>query len=603
MDQQELSRSTADKLENILPVTILLLMTILPLIEIIGRIFWGRGIPGSIVLVQQLTLWIAIFGAALAARSDQLLALSTLSFLPKKWNAPVKIITSALAAGVTTCIFLGSLDYVRVIRKAGDIAAWGIPVWAMISIIPISFAILTLRFIGHASDTLRGRLLTSIGLLIPLLFFLFTSAGDTGILIPVSLVIVAATILGMPIFAAIGGAVILLLWLDGSPLNSVPDDAYRLTQNPILTAIPLFALSGYILAAGGSSKRLMRLFTALAGWLPGGTAIVITLVLACFTPLTGASGMTILTMGGLFLPILIKAGYPYKTSIGLITVAGSIGLLFFPSPPVFLYGFKADTAFQDLFIGGIFPGILLVVGVAGWAAVRGHLSGAQRTPFRFKEALAALWESKWEILLPIVLLACFLRGYATLVEIAALMVLLAFIIECVIYKELNIRKKLPHLFVECVTFVGGFMIILCMALGFTNYLILAEVPDMVLAWVQSNIHNPLIFLLALNIFLVIVGALMDIYSAVIVVVPLITPIAAAYGIDPVHLGIIFLANMELGYLMPPMGENLFLSAYRFDQSLVEVYRSTLPYVVVLGITVLLITYIPSMTLGLVHWLR
>jgi len=578
-------------------------MSILPLIEIIGRLLLGKGIPGSIVLVQNLTLWIAVFGAVLAARSDQLLALSTQTFFPDKWAAPIKIVTSALAAGISTCIFLASLDHVWIAHQTGDTAAWGIPTWVMIAIIPISFAILTIRFIRHASSTLQGRLLTATGLLIPLLFGLFTSAGDMGILIPFSLVIIIATALGMPIFAAIGGAALLLFWLDGTPLNAVPMEAYKLTSSPMLAAIPLFALAGYILAAGGSSERLTRFFTAFAGWLPGGTAIAITLVLAFFTPLTGASGMTILSMGAIFLPVLIKAGYPFKTSIGLITVAGSIGLLFPPSLPVFLYGFKAGADYQDLFIGGFFPGVLLVVAVAGWAAIRGHLSGAKRTPFRFAEAVAALWESKWEILLPATLLVCFIFGFATLVETAALMVLLAFLIECVIHRDLSIRKKLPHVFVECATLIGGFMIILCMALGFTNFLVIAEVPDMALDWVQSNIENPLLFLLALNIFLVIVGALMDIYSAIIVVVPLITPIAAAYGIDPTHLGIIFLANMELGYLMPPMGENLFLSAYRFDKPLGEIYRSTLPYIVVLAIAVLLITYYDRITLGLVELLR
>ena len=224
-------------------------------------------------------------------------------------------------------------------------------------------------------------------------------------------------------------------------------------------------------------------------------------------------------------------------------------------------------------------------------------------PFSRGEAIASVWESKYELLIPVVLLVCFVGGYATLIETAAVTVLLAFIISCLIHRDLRILKDLPRVFVECATLVGGFMIILCVALGFTKYLILAQVPDLALTWVQTHIQNPLLFLLALNIFLIIVGALMDIYSAIIVVVPLITPIAAAYGINPVHLGIIFLANMELGYLMPPMGENLFLSAYRFDQSLVRVYRSTLPYILVLAGTVLAITYIPAMTLGLVHWLR
>ncbi len=596
-------RSTFEKAEDILPISILLLMSVLPLVETAGRLLGGRGIPGSIVLVQHLTLWIAISGAMLAARSNRLLALSTRSFLPESLAGPVKIATSALAAGVTACILLASLDHVRIARSAGDIAAWGIPVWVMISIIPVGFAVLTGRFIQKASDSARGRLLASAGLLIPAAFGLLTSAGDTAAMIPASLVIVLATALGMPLFTAIGGAALLLFWLDGTPLNAVPMEAYRLTVSPMLPAIPLFALAGYILAEGGSSRRLTRFFTAVTGWMPGGTALAITLVLAFFTPLTGASGMTILSMGGLFLPVLIKAGYPYRTSVGLITVAGSIGLLFPPSLPVFLYAFKAETSFQDLFIGGFIPGVLLVLAVGGWAAVRGHFGGAKTTPFRRAEAAGALWESKWEILLPAALLVSFGLGFATLVETAALMVLLAVLIECVIHRDYSIRDRLPHVCVECASLVGGFMIILCMALGFTNYLIIAEVPDLALGWAQAHIDNPLLFLLALNVFLLIVGALMDIYSAVIVVVPLVTPMAAAYGIDPVHLGIIFLANMELGYLMPPMGENLFLSAYRFDHSLVEIYRCAFPYVVVLAVTVLAITYFPAMTLGLIRWLR
>ena len=573
------------------------------MIEILGRLFLGRGIAGSIVLVQHLTLWIAVSGAMLAGRSDRLLALSTQSFLPDRMGGPIKIVTSALAAGITACLLLASLDHIQIEREAGEIVAWGIPTWVMISILPVSFAVLTGRLIWHASSSLGGRVLASTGLMIPLLFLLSTSAGDAGVLAPVSLVIVAATSMGMPIFAAIGGAALVLFWLDGTPINSVPMEAYRLTVSPMLPAIPLFALAGYILAEGGSSKRLTRLFSALVGWMPGGTAFAITLVLAFFTPLTGASGVTILSMGGLFLPVLLKAGYPYRTSVGLITVSGSIGLLFPPSLPVFLYAFKAEQPYEDLFVGGFLPGILLVLVVGGWAALRGHLSGATTTPFRPGEALAALWGSKWELLLPVLLLASFVGGYATLVETAALTVFLTFVIECLIHKDLRIWRDLPRVVVECATLIGGFMIILCVALGFTNYLIIAEVPNLALTWVQTHIENPLLFLLALNILLIIVGALMDIYSAIIVVVPLITPMAAAYGIDPVHLGIIFLANMELGYLMPPMGENLFLSAYRFDQSLVQVYRSTLPYVLILLITVLAITYLPVMTLGLVEWFR
>jgi len=590
-----------DQVENLLPITVLLLMSMLPLVETFGRMLVGRGIPGSIVLVQHLTLWITISGAMLAARSDRLLALSTVSFLPRRLRPSIKVVTSAVAAGVTAILLLASLDHVEIEREAGDIVAWGIPAWVILSIMPIGFAVLTGRLIRRAAPSRRGRLVAALGLLIPVVFGTLTSAGDEGVLFPASLLIVVATALGMPIFTAIGGAALLLFWLDGTPLNSVPGETYRLTVHAMLPAIPLFALAGYILAEGGSCRRLTRLFTAVVGWMPGGVAFAITLVLAFFTPLTGASGVTILSMGGLFLPMLRKAGYPEKTSIGLITVAGSIGLLFFPSLPVFLYSFKAEQPYRELFIGGVLPGILLVLVVAGWAAVRGLFAGTQTTPFRFNEAVVAVWKTKWELLLPVVILGSILGGYATLVEAAALTVLLAFLIECVIYRDLGFLNDLPRVMVECATLIGGFMIILCVALGFTNYLIIAQIPTQALAWVQTHIESPLLFLLALNLLLIIVGALMDIYSAVIVVVPLILPMAAAYGINPVHLGIIFLANMELGYLMPPMGENLFLSAYRFDQSLTRVYRSTLPYVLILLAAVLLITYVPMMTLGLVEF--
>jgi tripartite ATP-independent transporter DctM subunit len=322
--------------------------------------------------------------------------------------------------------------------------------------------------------------------------------------------------------------------------------------------------------------------------------------LAFFTPLTGASGVTIVSMGGLLLPVLVQARHSERTALGLVTVSGSIGLFFFPSLPVFLYGFYANQPFERLFLAGLVPGVLLVVVVAAWAAIHGALRGATRTKFETREAVAAIRHAKWELGLPVVVLGSIVSGWATLIEAAAITVAYAFVVECLVHRALHVSRDVPRVTVECATMVGGFMIILSVALGFTNYLIIAETPTKVLSWVQGHVESPIMFLLALNVFLIVVGALMDIYSAIIVVVPLITPVAAAYGIDPIHLGIIFLANMELGYLMPPMGENLFLSSYRFNRSLPEVYRSTLPYTVILLITVLLITYFPSLSLWLIR---
>jgi tripartite ATP-independent transporter DctM subunit len=342
---------------------------------------------------------------------------------------------------------------------------------------------------------------------------------------------------------------------------------------------------------------LLDLFSAMVGWLPGGLAVVVTLLLAFFTPLTGASGITILAMGGLLLPMLTRASYPKRHALGLVTVSGSIGVLLPPSLPVILYAYYAELRLDHLFIGGLVPGLLLILVVAAWGAWRGWHEGAERTPFAWRTLGYAFWAAKWELLIPLIIIASIFGGIATLVEAAALTVVYAFVIETIIFRELNIVRDIPRIGVEVATMVGGFMIILGVALGLTDYLLIAQLPMHALNWVSEIIESPILFLLVLNILLIVVGALMDIYSAIIVIVPLIVPMAAAYNIHPVHLGVIFMANMQLGYLMPPMGENLFLSAYRFKTSLPEVYRATIPFVVILLLTVLLITYVPAMTLG------
>jgi tripartite ATP-independent transporter DctM subunit len=591
--------SPADRIENALSIAVLAAMSVLPIIEIIGRVTVGHGIPGSIPLVQNLTLWVAILGAALAARADRLLALTTRAFLPEKLGKPVAIFTSAIAAAVTATLCAASVDLVRIERGSEDTVAWGIPVWVVLTVMPAGFALITGRILWHASANATGRALAALGLVVPLAFGLFPGIEETGFLWPSMLVLLAATAFGMPIFTAIGGAALLLFLGDGTPVNAVPGETYRLASSPLLPAIPLFALGGYILAEGGASQRLTRLFGALFGAMPGGLAIVTALVLAVFTPLTGASGVTIVSIGGLLLPVLTQAGYPERSSVGLVTVSGSIGLLLPPSLPVFIYGYYANQPFEQLFLGGLIPGLLLIAVVAAWGAWVGYKNGAKRTPFDGREALAATWQSKWDLLLPVVVLGGIFGGFATLVEAAALTVLYAFVIECFVYRSLSITNGLGKAVIDCATLLGGFMIILAVALGFTNFLILTEVPTQALEWVQAHIESKLLFLLALNVLLLIVGALMDIYSALIVIVPLIIPMAEAYEIDPIHLGIIFLANLELGYLTPPMGANLFLSSYRFDKPLTEVFRSVLPYLAILLIAVLLITYVPAMTL----WFR
>jgi tripartite ATP-independent transporter DctM subunit len=584
--------------EDIVSVIVLTVMSVLPLAEFSAREFMGTGIPGSISMVQHFTLWITFLGAVLAARSDRLLALSTGEFLSQPWRRRARVLTSALGVAVTGCLLLASLQLIVVDYNYGDVVSWGIPVWVLSSIMPLGFALMVARLIWHAAADSRGRLVAAFGLVIPVVLGVLIDAPGPVMMWGVGLALLLGMALGMPIYAVIGGAALLLFWQEGTPISAVPGETYRLSTEAMLPAIPLFTVAGYVLAEGGASKRLLRLFSAMVGWMPGGLAIVTTLVLAFFTPLTGASGITILAMGGVLLPMLLRARYKEQESVGLVTVSGSIGVLLPPSLPVILYAYYAELDLERLFIGGLLPGILLILVVAGWGAWCGWKGGAIRTPFRSRELYDALREAKWEIMLPLVILVGIFGGFATLVEAAALTVLYAVLIVCVIHREVSLTRDIIRVMVESATMVGGFMIILGVALGFTNYLVIAQIPMHALDWVQQFIQSPYLFLLVVNIVLIIAGAFMDIYSAIIVIVPLIAPMAAAYAVEPVHLGVIFLANLQLGYLTPPVGVNLFLSAYRFKKPLARIYRSTFPYLVILLMTALLITYVPALTLWL-----
>ncbi len=587
--------------ENSIAIGALGLMAALPLVEILGRrIGFGNVVPGSILLVQHLTLLTAIVGGALAARRGRLLALSTATFLPQALKAPARLTTAALGAGVCACLAYASWTFARVEREAGETIALGIPVWTVIAAMVPGFALIGMRMAWNASPSWSGRLAAASGALIAVAFGYWQTLGDLPVLWPAVGVLLAGALLGLPIFAVIGGLASLLFWYDFTPVTAVPLAAYQLSAQPLLPAIPLFTLGGYILSEGGMDRRLVRVFTALVGWMPGGLAIVTTLVFAFFTSFTGASGVTILALGGLLLPVLVKSRYPEKFSIGLMTASGSIGLLFPPSLPVILYAVYSQTPIDEMFLGGLLPGMLLVGLTAAWGVRQGRIVERERPPFRWREAAAAINEAKWELALPAVVIAGIFGGFVTLVEAAAVTVLYAFVVECCVYRDLPIRSKLPATVVDCAALVGGVLLILSMALGFTNYLIDARIPDLALEWVQTHIESKIVFLLALNALLLVVGCMMDIFSAILVVVPLITPMGAAFGVDPVHLGIIFLANLELGYLTPPVGMNLFLSSYRFDQPLTRVYRSAFPFLLILAAGVLLITYAPWLTLALVR---
>jgi C4-dicarboxylate transporter, DctM subunit len=380
--------------------------------------------------------------------------------------------------------------------------------------------------------------------------------------------------------------------------------AYQeLTTSTGIAAIPLFTLAGFLLAEGRSSERLLRVFRACVGWAPGGTAVAAATLCAFFTLFTGGSGVTILVLGGLLLPALVGDGYRERFSIGLLTASGSLGLLFPLSLPLMLYGIVSQKAsIEDLFIGGLLPGVLMLGLLAMLGVREGMLTHAERRPFRAAEALAAVWEAKWELFLPVFVVGAFVGGVATLVESAPLAALYTLIVQRFIHRDLPTWKDVLRVAADCVALVGGVLLILAVAAGLTDYLVYAEVPTRLVEWTQSHIHSRLLFLLALNVFLLIVGTLMDIFSAIVVVVPLILPLAEAYGIDYVHLGIIFVANLELGFLHPPLGLNLLLASVRFKKPVLEVTWATLPMLGILAVGVLLITYVPWLTLGLLHWL-
>jgi C4-dicarboxylate transporter DctM subunit len=590
--------------ESSISVGILIVMSVLPILEITGREFLGRGVPGTISIEQHLTLCLTFFGAALAARSKRLLKMATPELLPKRIRGWANLFTSGLASGIVVCLLLASIDIMRVDQETGGIVAWGIPVWMFVAVMPIGFALIAIRLIWNVPGGWKGKILAmAFGTVMPVLFAVASVEMSSTLLMPALAIILISMALGLPIFAAIGGCALLLFWADGVNRMAVPEEAYRLSAAEALPVIPLFTLAGYLLAEGGSGQRLLRMFKAVVGWMPGSLAIVSALLLAFFTPLTGASGVTILSLGGLILPMMIKDGYPEKSSIGLVTVSGSIGLLLPPSVPVILFAIYARTPIPDLFIGALIPGLLLIAAVVILGARQGWIAGVGRKAFSLKEALSAIWDAKWDLLMPVVIIVGIFGGYTSTVEAAAVTVLYAFIVEFVIHRDLRLTKDFPRIAVECSTLVGGFLIILSVALGLTNYLDYADIPTQALEWVRLHVQSPVIFLLALNLFLIIVGAMMDIYSAILIVVPLIIPMAAAYGVHPIHLGVIFLANLELGYLTPPIGANLFLSSYRFNQPLGRIFLSTAPYLFAILIVVLLITYIPALTMLPVSWFR
>ncbi len=409
-------------------------------------------------------------------------------------------------------------------------------------------------------------------------------------------VIFLMAIFGAPIFSVMASLALTAFYFSGVELSAVSVEIYRMASAPTILTIPLFTFAGYVLAESKAPVRLLRLSGALLGWMPGGVAIVTLFICAFFTAFTGASGVTIIALGGLLYPILTQEGYSEKFSLGLITTCGSLGLLFPPSLPIILYGIIAKVDIDQLFLAGLIPGLVLMIILGAYSLYHGRKITVSRYKFSFSELRSSLWGARYEVPLPIFVLVGIYGGYVTATEASALSAFYVLVVNCFVTKDLSLTRDLPKVIVESLTLVGAILLILCCALGLTNYLVDEEIPMKILGLMESLITNKYLFLFVLNVFLLIVGCLMDIFSAIIVVVPLILPMAEKFGVDPLHLAIIFLTNLEIGYITPPVGINLFISSFRFNRSVMELYKISIPYLILMALALILITYIPWLTL-------
>ena len=416
-------------------------------------------------------------------------------------------------------------------------------------------------------------------------------------MIAVGPVLVLLALLGAPLFAVIAASAMTGYIREDIDLQALAIEFYGIAEMPILLAIPLFTFAGYLLSESGAPRRLVRLTRALLGWMPAGLAIVSLAACAFFTAFTGASGVTIIALGALLFPALQQAGYPEKFNLGLVTSAGSLGLLFAPSLPLILYGIVAEVPIEDLFLAGLLPGFLMLVLLSGYSVWKNRALRVPLSDFSWQEVRSAAREAVWEIPLPVVVLGGIYSGYFAISEAAAVTALYVLIIDVLILREIPLRK-LPEVMRESMVLVGGILVILGMSLASTNYMIDAGVPQKLLEHVSQLVTSQATFLWLLLGFLLVLGAILDIFSAIVLVVPLILPVALQYGVHPVHLGIVFLATMQLGYITPPVGLNLFIASYRFDRPIVELYLSTLPFFFFLLISVAVIAFWPSLSLVL-----
>ncbi len=577
-------------------------MVLLPLVNVLLREAPGSlSFPNSMEWVKHLTLWVGLFGAFLASLKGQHISIGVCeALLSSQWKARLQMLSRAGATGILICLSVASGIYaVKMIECSGSVGWLPLPI--AVAPMALAFAAMAVVTFWRPGEKWGARVFTAGLAFLAGPIMMLIPATDGSITRIVGLVALCSlACFGMPLFAVLGGAAVLLYHLipEAGSLTWAMDATYQMVSKPLLPSIPLFALAGVVLARGGSPQRLIRLVRAWTDWVPGGAAIGTILACAFFTAITGASGVTILALGALALPVLMAAEHSEEFSLGLLTSSGSVGLLFPPSIPVILCAVSLQVGARQLFLAGILPGLLLLALFGFFSVWNVRQKKTERATFDLGEALTATRVAWGDLLLPVLVLGGIFGGFTSTVEAAALAALWAIILETLIHRKEGLKGGLSGTFIETAALVGALLAIIGLAYGLSSYLGYVMLGEKVTALVTGAIESKLVFLLVLNLLLLVVGAFMDIFSAIVLVVPLLIPLAGHYGISSVHLGILFLANMELGYLTPPVGMNLFLSSLTFDKPLAKVWRASLPFLAIVAGWVLLVTYVPWLSEGL-----
>ncbi len=590
------------RVEDAVAVVSLLLVALVPTLESFTRLVFRTGIRSSTDYVQHLVIWVTFAGGLITSRENRHLALTAgVELLREPHKSILGTFTASISSAVTAYLAVSSWQFLSMAFDTGMKIGF-VPVRIVMIIVPVGYAMMAVRMLVHAPARWYYRLAACAAPVAAVLVACRNVEFGPAAKWPLVALLVMSGAVGAPIFTVLGGIAVVMFLSSGGSTAIMANETYTMLTGPVIPTIPLFALTGFILSESKAGERLVAFFRAACGWMPGGLAVMAVVVCAFFTTFTGASGVTILALGGLLSYVLTESRYDKGFTTGLLTASGSIGLLFPPSLPIILYGVIAHVNIKHLFVAGLVPGVMMMMVVALFGIHHARNEKVPRIPFDRGAFFTALRAAAWELALPIAILVLYLRGITTLVETSAMSVLYALVIVVFVHRDTRVRD-IPGVMLKCLSTVGGILVILGVARGLSYYIVDAEVPGRLTEWCSLHIGNKYLFLALLNVVLLLTGCLMDIFSAVVVVVPLVVPLAETFGVDPIHLGIIFLANLELGYLTPPVGINLFLAAYRFEIPLSRVYRHVTPFLIALGIAVLVITYVPWLTTGLLSALH